>query len=158
MRTSKRIVLAIGIGVTGWAAANVILELILWIFGSEAAAGFSGYQTEITAVLIGAALIFAPPSESLAVWMLVWMTQSKLRLPALPAVLITSAVMVSLHGVSVASLAVLPTFALHATVMFAARARREAVAGYFTIVAAHFVQNAIGIIQAFALLYLKRTI
>jgi hypothetical protein len=138
---------AMAIGVAGWATSNAIVEVVVWSLGPAAAINFSGYHKEITPLLIFLATIFAPLTESLAVWGLVWLAQSKLNIGRAGTSLASSAAMVILHGSSWASLAVLPTFAMHAAIMFSARLRQRSEAGYILIFTAHCFQNSLSIIR-----------
>lgn len=147
MRCLKWIVIAIATGVAGWATGNGILNLIIWLLGSSAAINFLGYHREITPLLIFLATVFGPVSESLAVWVLVWLAQSKFGLGQVSTSLATGAALVILHGISWASLAVLPTFAMHAAIIFSARLRRRSGSGYLIIVGAHSLQNLISVIR-----------
>jgi hypothetical protein len=147
MRCLKWIVIAIITGVAGWATGNGILNLIIWLLGPSAAINFSGYHREITPLLIFLATVFGPVTESLAVWVLVWLAQSKCDLDHVSVSLATGAAMVMLHGISWASLAVLPTFAMHAAIMFSARLRCRSGSGYLVIVGAHSLQNLISVIR-----------
>jgi hypothetical protein len=117
------------------------------LVGPEAQSSFSGKaRAEADATLLLLALGFAPLFESLIVWLSVWLLGFKWRLDWRLTVFVAGFIHVLLHGVTLYSLAVLPTFALQALILGHWIAKGRAEAGYWIIVLSHALQNGFALL------------
>ena len=141
---------AIVVGVAGKIATfttSLILYSFAWqLFRVDASLGFSGTGHFLSAYLLFKALIIAPIIESAFVLAVIWLLREKLKVSSIATVVLSGAIHVPLHGLSVASLSVFPLFALHTIIQMHWMKRGKALGGYRVVTAAHAITNAIAIV------------
>jgi len=86
-------------------------------------------------------LVLAPLVESILLVFLIWLLGFKLRLPTAITVGLSAVVFVPLHGLTPASISVLPAFLLWGLIQYNWMARGKGEAGFKIVVAAHALAN-----------------
>jgi preprotein translocase subunit SecG len=128
--------------VAGKLTAFVLMVLIVLLFGPEAQEGFSGSGG---AIRIFGALVLAPLLESLIVWLSVWLLGYCLRFEWHITAVLAGLIHVPLHGWSMGSWSVFPTFALQALILDRWIGKGRAGSGYWIVVGSHALQNLIAV-------------
>jgi hypothetical protein len=141
---------AIAAGVAGKLLSLLLALPIYLLFGDAALEGYSGQADEFGTETIFAFVIFAPLFESLIVRFTVWLLGARLRRGVTAVVVLSALVHVPLHGIAAMSLAVFPVFALHALIQWNWMHRGQAWTGYWIVVGAHAITNALSM-TAFAI-------
>lgn len=147
----RTLVLAVVVGRLSFMALGMFIVLIA---GEGADDNFSGIPDALTEEWIIASLAFAPLVESLAICFVVWLlgSQKSLGWPVWATSLACGVLAVPYHGLSLASLSVLPLFAIMAAIQHHWMNRGKGWPGFWLIVAIHLVVNALGLL-AMALLW-----
>jgi hypothetical protein len=122
--------------------------IVYGLAGAGADAGFSGVVRSVDPGTILGMLLLAPLLESLIVLLLVWLFSGKLGWPIGVTVALTALLFMPQHGLSYASLAIGPFFALMAAIQHHWFMRGQGWAGYWLISAVHAVVNGAAVAAA----------
>lgn len=142
-RWGRTLILTTLVGKLSLVAAGFLIQALA---GENSAQGFSGVMHDLSLASIVAAVVAAPLFESLCVMLLVWLFAGVMDRPALQTGLLVGLAAVPFHGLSWASLSVLPLFGLFGLIQFHWRARGRAWAGFWINVIAHGLVNGSSIL------------
>lgn len=108
---------------------------------SAAFEDYSGTIRNIDAALVIVSLVVAPLLETLISAVLVWLLGFKLHMPASLTACAVALIFVPLHGLTPASLIVLPAFLIWALIQYNWMARGDGETGFKIVVASHALAN-----------------
>ena len=137
-RWRRTLVLATLVGKMSLVATGFLIQAIA---GENAAQGFSGVIHDLSLATILTAIVAAPLFESLCVMALVWLFAGVLNRPALQTSILVGLAAIPFHGLSAASVSVLPLFVLFGLIQFHWRARGRAWSGFWINVVVHGLVN-----------------